>query len=104
MAIDREYVSNDPYTSGGDTNDLSEGDVAGMGNNQMRTGDPVTGEIRRFLTGSKGSEVAGLTGSADRKTMFVGTQHPPSPFPDGEYTLARSSIVAVWREGSANAG
>jgi uncharacterized protein len=35
-------------TDGEDTN---EGDFAGMGNNQMLAGDPVTGEIRRFMTG-----------------------------------------------------
>ena len=87
-----------------DGNDDNEGDFAGMGNNQMLAGDPVTGEIRRFLTGPNGSEVTGLTWSADRKTMFVGIQHPASPFPDGEGTLARSTIVAVWREDGVNIG
>ena len=87
-----------------DGNDGNEGDFVGMGNNQMLAGDPVTGEIRRFLTGPNGSEVTGLTWSADRKTMFVGIQHPASPFPDGDGTLARSTIVAVWREDGANIG
>ncbi len=81
-----------------DGDDDNEGDFEGQGNNQMLAGDPVTGEIRRFLTGPNGSEVTGLTWSADRRTMFVGIQHPASPFPDGDGTLARSSIVAVWRE------
>jgi secreted PhoX family phosphatase len=27
----------------------------------------------------------------------VGIQHPSAPFPDGEGQLARSSVVAVWR-------
>ena len=35
-----------------------------MGNNQMLAGDPVTGEIRRFLVGPKECEVTGLTWSA----------------------------------------
>ena len=81
-------------TDGDDTN---EGDFAGMGNNQMLAGDPETGEIRRFLTGPNGSEVTGLTWSSDRRTMFVGIQHPGAPFPDGEGTLPRSAIVAVKR-------
>lgn len=87
-----------------DGDDDNEGDFEGNGNNQMLAGDPVTGEIRRFLTGPNGSEVTGLTWSADRRTMFVGIQHPTSPFPDGDGTLARSSIVAVWREDGALVG
>jgi len=81
-----------------DGNDDNEGDFAGMGNNQMLAGDPVTGEIQRFLTGPKGSEVTGLTWSADRRTMFVGIQHPGGDFPDGNGASPRSSIVAVKRE------
>jgi hypothetical protein len=80
-----------------DGDDSNEGDFAGMGNNQMLCGDPETGEIVRFLTGPNGSEVTGLTWSSDRRTMFVGIQHPSAPFPDGEGQLARSSVVAVWR-------
>jgi len=81
-----------------DGDDDNEGEFAGMGNNQMLAGDPVTGEIRRFLTGPNGCEVTGLTWSSDRRTMFVGIQHPGAPFPDGEGSLPRSAIVAVWRE------
>jgi secreted PhoX family phosphatase len=81
-----------------DGDDSNEGDFAGHGNNQMLAGDPATGEIRRFLTGPNGSEVTGLTWSADRRTMFVGIQHPSAPFPDGDGMLPRSTIVAVWRE------
>ncbi|MBU2957283.1 PhoX family phosphatase [Paracoccus sp. 1_MG-2023] len=81
-----------------DGDDSNEGEFAGMGNNQMLAGDPETGEIRRFLTGPKGSEVTGLTWSADRRTMFVGIQHPDAPFPDGEGSLPRSSIIAVKRD------
>ena len=87
-----------------DGNDSNEDDFAGMGNNQMLAGDPVTGEIRRFLTGPNGSEVTGLTWSADRRTMFVGIQHPGAPFPDGEGALPRSSIVVVKREDGAKVG
>ncbi|MEM9641499.1 MAG: PhoX family phosphatase [Pseudomonadota bacterium] len=87
-----------------DGDDDNEGDFAGMGNNQMLAGDPVTGEIRRFLTGPNGSEVTGLTWSADRRTMFVGIQHPGTPFPDGEGALPRSAIVTVKRDDNALVG
>ena len=85
-----------------DGNDKNEGEFEGMGNNQMLAGDPVTGEIRRFLTGPKGSEVTGLTWSADRRTMFVGIQHPGekgnSHWPEGDEAVPRSAIIAVTRE------
>ena len=81
-----------------DGDDSNEDGFAGMGNNQMLAGDPETGEIVRFLTGPQGSEVTGLTWSSDRRTMFVGIQHPDAPFPDGEGRLPRSSVVAVWRD------
>ncbi|MBU2960546.1 PhoX family phosphatase [Citreicella sp. C3M06] len=87
-----------------DGDDDNEGDFLGMGNNQMLAGDPATGEIRRFLTGPKGCEVTGLTWSADRRTMFVGIQHPGAPFPDGEGALPRSAIVAVKRQDNALLG
>ncbi|MHA7875743.1 PhoX family protein [Roseivivax sp.] len=87
-----------------DGDDSNEGDFVGMGNNQMLAGDPVTGEIRRFLTGPNGCEVTGLTWSTDRRTMFVGIQHPGRPFPDGPDSLPRSSIVAVKRDDGALVG
>jgi secreted PhoX family phosphatase len=80
-----------------DGDDSNEGEFEGMGNNQMLAGDPVTGQIERFLTGPNGSEVTGLCWSADRRTMFVGIQHPGGSFPDGE-GLPRSSVIAVWRD------
>ena len=46
-----------------DGDESNEGDFAGMGNNQMLVGDPVTGEIARFLNGPSGCEVTGLTWS-----------------------------------------
>ena len=54
----------------------NEGDFAGQGNNQMLLGNTETGEISRFLVGPNACEVTGITWSADRKTMFVGIQHP----------------------------
>ncbi|KJZ17167.1 PhoX family protein [Loktanella sp. S4079] len=87
-----------------DGDDDNEGDFVGMGNNQMLAGDPATGQIERFLTGPNGSEVTGLTWSADKRTMFVGIQHPAAPFPDGEGKLPRSAIIAVKRDDNAQVG
>ena len=76
---------------------------AGQGNNQMLVGDPVTGEIRRFMVGPRQCEVTGLEWSADGRTMFVGVQHPgerggDSHFPGGGDTTPRSAVVAVTRD------
>ena len=87
-----------------DGNYKNEGDFAGMGNNQMLVGDPATGQIERFMTVPYGSEVTGITWSADKRTVFVGIQHPKAPFPDGEGKLARSAIVAVKRADNARIG
>lgn len=85
-----------------DGNYSNEKDFAGQGNNQMLAGDPVTGEIRRFLVGPKQCEVTGMTWSADRRTMFVGIQHPgergDSHWPDGADSVPRSAIIAVTRD------
>ena len=84
-----------------DGNYSNEGDFAGHGNNQMLAGDTVTGEIRRFLVGPKQAEITGATWSPDRRTMFVGVQHPgergDSHFPGGGTSVPRSAIIAVWR-------
>jgi hypothetical protein len=58
------------------TSTINAGDYAGFGNNQMLCADPVSGEIRRFLTGPKQCELTGVTVTPDEKTMFVGIQHP----------------------------
>lgn len=80
-----------------DGDDDNEGEFAGMGNNQMLVGDPVTGEIARFMTGPHGCEVTGLTWSDDRRTMFVGIQHPGGDWPDGG-ALPRSSLITIKRD------
>ncbi|MGR3714929.1 MAG: PhoX family protein [Shimia sp.] len=79
----------------------NEGDFEGMGNNQMLAGDTVTGEIRRFLVGPNECEVTGLCWSDDRRTMFVGIQHPGergnSHFPGGGTSVPRSGVFAIRR-------
>lgn len=78
------------------------GDFAGQGNNQMLVADPVSGEIRRFLVGPRQCEITGLTFSPDRRTLFVGVQHPgergDSHFPDGGQSVPRSAVVAIRRD------
>lgn len=91
-----------------DGNYTNQDNFAGQGNNQMLAGDPATGEIRRFLVGPNECEVTGMTFSGDRKTMFVGIQHPGakgnSHFPDGGNSVPRSCIIAVKREDGAVIG
>ena len=90
-----------------------EGDFAGQGNNQMLYADRDTGEIARFLVGPKECEVTGLCWSMDRKTMFVGLQHPgekggSSRFPGGSGpgsgTVPRSTVIAVTRDDGGEIG
>lgn len=91
-----------------DGNYTNEGQFKGMGNNQMLVGDPATGEIRRFLVGPRECEVTGLTWSADRRTMFVGIQHPGekgnSDWPLGDGRVPRSAVVAINRKDGAVIG
>ncbi len=85
-----------------DGNYSDDGDFAGQGNNQMLVADPVSGEIRRFLVGPKQCEITGLTFSPDRRTVFIGVQHPgekgDSHFPDGGQSVPRSAVVAIRRD------
>lgn len=85
-----------------DGNYTDEGDFAGMGNNQMLIGDPLTGEIKRFMVGPKECEITGMAWSPDRSTVFVGIQHPGekgnSHFPEGGQSVPRSTIIAVSRK------
>lgn len=91
-----------------DGDDSNSGDFAGMGNNQMLVGDPRTGEIRRFLVGARDCEVTGFAWSTDRRTLFVGIQHPGEigggHFPDGGDTTPRSCVVAITKDDGAALG
>lgn len=86
-----------------DGNYSNKGDFAGQGNNQMLCGDPITGEVQRFLTGPVACEITGLAFSPDHKTMFVGVQHPgeegaASHFPYGGSTKPRSTVMMITRD------
>lgn len=86
----------------------NKGDFEGMGNNQMLLGNTDTGQIERFMVGPKECEVTGITWSGDRKTMFVGIQHPGekghSHFPDGGDSVPRSSVIAISRDDGGEIG
>ncbi|MEM1400338.1 MAG: PhoX family phosphatase [Pseudomonadota bacterium] len=85
-----------------DGNYSNEEDFAGHGNNQMLVGDPVTGEIRRFLVGPNECEITGIAWTPDKRTALVGVQHPGergnSVWPGGEGTTPRSAVIAISRE------
>ena len=85
-----------------DGNYSNEEQFVGHGNNQMLAGDPNTGEIRRFMVGPNECEVTGCTWSPDRRTMFVGIQHPGergnSHWPEGGDAVPRSAVIAIHRD------
>ena len=82
----------------------NKGDFEGQGNNQMLIGDPDTGEIVRFMVGPRECEVTGIAWSADKRTVFVGIQHPgekgkgESHWPEGGGALPRSAVIAIRRD------
>lgn len=73
---------------------------ASLGNNQVLAADPISGEVRRFLTVPRGAEATGCVLTPDRKTMFLNVQHPgegaPSTWPDGG--LPRSATIVVTKD------
>jgi secreted PhoX family phosphatase len=80
------------------TSALHRGDYTRLGNNMMLAADPVTGEIRRFLTGPNGCEVTGIAGTPDGHTMFVNIQHPGETASERS-DPARPTAVSSWPDG-----
>jgi secreted PhoX family phosphatase len=83
-----------------DGNYSNKGDFEGQGNNMMLYADPNSKKVKRFLVGPIACEITGLCFSPDKKTMFVGVQHPgedgnESHFPEGGNARPRSSVVAI---------
>ena len=90
----------------------NKGRHEGFGNNQMLAADPVSGAIRRFLTGPVGQEITGAVTTPDGKTMFINVQHPGattaakdfavgtanSHWPDGGNSYPRSATVVITKE------
>jgi hypothetical protein len=95
----------------------NQGEFAQFGNNAMLCADPISGEIRRFLTGPIGQEITGVITTPDGSTMFINVQHPGatttaeayaageinSTWPDGS-GWPRSATVAIWREDGGKVG
>ena len=58
--------------------------------------------------GPKQAEITGIAWAADRRTVFVGVQHPgerrESNWPDGGDKTPRSSIIAIRRDDGAALG
>jgi hypothetical protein len=80
-------------------NALNSGAYAGFGNNQMLAADPQTRETRRFLTGPNVCEVTGVFMTPDRRTMFVGIQHPGEA-PVGVNDPANPKRYSSWPDGA----
>jgi secreted PhoX family phosphatase len=80
------------------TRTLKQGDYANLGNNQMLAADPVTGEVRRFLTGPNGCEITGITATPDGKTMFINIQHPGEA-PDERGNPDKPNAISSWPDG-----
>ncbi len=74
--------------------EMNKGAFKNIGNNQMLACDPVTGEIRRFLTGPVNCEITGATLTPDGSTLFINIQHP------GETPSERSDPAAPTRYSS----
>ena len=65
------WIQTDAHAS-----EMNKGEFKGIGNNQMLACNPVTGEVRRFLTGPVNSEITGLAFTPDMCTLFINVQHP----------------------------
>ena len=65
------------------------GPLAPFGNNAMLVANPITGEMRRFLTGPIGQEVTGVITTPDRRTMFVNLQHPGATTSAADWAAGR---------------
>mgnify|MGYP001160172015 CR=1 FL=1 len=103
------------------TSTINTGTYVGFGNNQMLAADPNTRETRRFLVGPKQCEITGVFMTTDRRTMFVGIQHPGerpddqpgdplnpkqfSSWPDGpDGGRPRSALIVVTKDDGGRIG
>lgn len=100
---------------------INAGAYAGFGNNQMLVADPETRETRRFLVGPKQCEITGVFMTPNRRTMFVGIQHPGerpddqpgdplnpkqfSSWPDGpDGGRPRSALIVITKDDGGRIG
>jgi len=68
--------------------DMSEcqQDTGPYGENGMLAANPITGEIRRFLSGPLNQETTGVVSTPDGKNLFVNFQHPGDRSRVGNFT------------------
>ncbi len=78
--------------------DMNKGDYAGIGNNQLLVADVVTGEIKRFLTGPVGCEIASIVSTPDGRHLFVNIQHPGET-PGGRSDPNNPTRFSTWPDG-----
>lgn len=81
------------------TSTINAGAYAGFGNNVMVAADPETRETRRFLVGPNQCEVTGVFMTPDRRTMFVGIQHPGERPDDAPGNPANPKEFSSWPDG-----
>jgi secreted PhoX family phosphatase len=73
---------------------LNQGEFKRIGNNQLLVCDPMTGEVKRFLTGPNMCEITGISFTPDGTSLFINIQHPgesPSDSGDPKYPNQYSS-------------
>jgi uncharacterized protein len=61
-------------------------DTGPYGENGMLAANPITGEIRRFLSGPLNQETTGVVSTPDGKNLFVNFQHPGDRSRVGNFT------------------
>lgn len=67
------------------------------GENGMLASNPVTGEIKRFLSGPFNQETTGVVSTPDGKNLFVNFQHPGDRSGVGSFTSNWPDHGAVYR-------
>lgn len=83
------------------TSTINSGSYAGFGNNMMLAAHPETRETRRFLVGPNQCEITGVFMTPDRRTMFVGIQHPGERPDDLPADPANPKQFSSWPDGPA---
>ena len=83
------------------TSTINSGNYTGFGNNVMLAAHPETRETRRFLVGPNQCEITGVFMTPDRRTMFVGIQHPGERPDDLPGDPANPKQFSSWPDGES---
>lgn len=68
-----------------------------FGANSMLAANPITGEIKRFMSGPNDQEVTGVTSTPDGKNLFINFQHPGDRSQPNQFTSNWPDSGAVFR-------